>query len=160
MELMTLLGQTVLVGLLAGWLTLAALENIRAPSVNRDLVAAVLSMETMGRAWPEIYEVFKRNRITDPRVHGCVFATIVAVESITALVLIGATLALVGAVLGLVGVDAARIIACAGTLGFTAIWGMFLIGGQWAHYWVGHEGAQATHFMLTLWGIGTYLALV
>ena len=85
---------------------------------------------------------------------------IVLAESLVALVLIVATIALAGAVTGLVHAETARIIACIGTLGFTAIWGAFLVGGQWVHYWVGHEGSQHTHFMLVLWGIGTWLALI
>ena len=159
MESVELAGQTLLVALLAGWLVLGLVENLRAPGVNRDTVADVMSMEQMREAWPEIYARLSRNRVTDPRVHRLVFGGIVVAEAVVSAVLVAAVLALAGAVLGLVGAGAARALGAAASLGFTAIWGGFLVGGQWFGYWVAHDGAQKTHFLLTLWGIATFIAL-
>jgi hypothetical protein len=65
MELLTLVAQTVLVGLLAGWLVIGAYENIRAPEVNLALVREVFSMEAIAREMPGVYELVKP--IASPR---------------------------------------------------------------------------------------------
>lgn len=159
METLTILGQALLVGLLAGWLVIGAVENIRAPSANRDLVAAVLSMRRVAEEKPAIYAVTKGNRIENPAIHSAVFAAIVVVEVIVAAVLtLGAALLLLAA-LGLAGAATARAVAVAGTLGFTAIWGAFLVGGQWVHYWAAWKDTQFTHYFMTLWGAVTFIAL-
>lgn len=160
METVVLAGQCVLVGLLAGWLALGAIENIRRPWVNRDSVSDVLAMRTMRDEWPDTYRAFRSNRIEDARLHRLIFSAIVAAESIVAVTLVAGTAALGLALFELIPTETARIVAALGVLGFTAIWGAFLVGGQWVHYWVGHEGTQHSHFLLALWGVGTWVALV
>lgn len=159
METLTLIGQAVLVALLAGWLVLGAAENIRAPAVNLDLVADVLSMRRVRDERPEIYALTKGNRIENPAVHRALFAVIVAVEAAAALTLSVGAGALALAAFGLAGAEAARLIALAGTIAFTAIWGAFLVGGQWVHYWAAWKETQATHYFMTLWGVATFVAL-
>ena len=159
METLLLIGQTLFTGLLAGWLVIGVIENFRAPPVNRDLVAAVLNMERIRRERPEIYELTKGNRITSPATHRLVWAAILTAEVIASVVLVAGTLALAGAALGAVAPDTARLIAGAGALGFTAIWGGMLVGGQWVHYWAAWKDSQFTHYFMTLWGVLTFLAL-
>ncbi|WP_224703397.1 DUF2165 family protein [Devosia aquimaris] len=134
------------------WLVLGALENIRAPAANGNMVADVLAMRLMRDQFPELYAVLGRNRIESQRLHRLLFAAIVTAETIVALVMVAGTLALLLAALGLVGLEPARVLAAIGMLGFCMIWSAFLVGGQWVHYWAGAEGAQHTHLKLTLWG--------
>ena len=142
------------------WLALGALENIRAPSANGNMVADALAMRPMRTQFPELYAALGRNRIESPQVHRWAFIAIVISESIVALVMLAGTLALLLAALGAVDAGAARVLATLGVLGFTMIWSAFLVGGQWVHYWAGAEGAQHTHFMLTIWGSAVLCLLV
>lgn len=160
METLTLIGQTLFTGLLTGWLAIGLIENFRAPGVNRDLVSAVLNMERIARERPEIHVLVKGNAIVSPRVHGVVWVAILVAETLATLALTAGTGALALAALGLVGAEPARLIAGAGVLGFTAIWGGMLVGGQWVHYWAVWKDSQFTHYFMTLWGVVTFLALI
>lgn len=159
METLELVGQTLLVALLAGWLLLGVVENIRFPEVNRSLVRAVLNMERIREEQPEIYELCKGNRITSDAVHRTLFAAIVVAECIAVAVLLWGTAALALAVVGAADPGFARLVAGWGTVLFTAIWGAFLVGGQWVHYWAAWKDTQSTHYFMTLWGIATFIAL-
>ncbi|MEM6440818.1 MAG: DUF2165 family protein [Pseudomonadota bacterium] len=159
METLELVGLTGLVGLLAGWLTLGALENIRFPEVNRALVRDVLSMTRVSQEQPQIYELTKGNRIASDAVHRILFAIIVAVECLAAGLLIWGTAALALAAAGLADPVSARIVAGSGTILFTLIWGAFLVGGQWVHYWAAWKDSQFTHYFMTIWGAVTFIAL-
>jgi predicted small integral membrane protein len=155
METLLLASQCVLVGLLAGWLAIGAYENIRAPQVNLALVQDVFSMEAIAREMPDIYPMVKRNRVTSPAVHKALFAVIVGFETIVALGLVVGTGLLGLAIFGLVDPPYARLFSGWAVLGFTLIWGMFLVGGNWFHYWVSHKQTQHTHYFMTFWGILT-----
>lgn len=158
MESLILIAQIMVIALLAGWLVLGALENLRAPNVNGDIVAEVLSMERV-RQYPQIYEAVSRNRIEDPRIHRLLFRLIVAAECLVAVLLVLGTFALILALLGILDADLARMVAMPGAMGFAGIWGGFLVGGQWFHYWAGTESAQTTHLLLLLWGTGAMIFL-
>lgn len=159
METLELVGLTVLVGLLAGWLVLGAVENIRFPEVNRALVRDVLSMTRVAQDQPEIYDLTKGNRITSDAVHRTLFAIIVVVECIAAAILVWGAAALALAALGLADPTFARLVAGTGTILFTMIWGGFLVGGQWVHYWAAWKDSQFTHYFMTIWGAVTFIAL-
>jgi predicted small integral membrane protein len=147
--------EAALVAAPGAWIALGALENIRVPKANGDMVAEVLSMSRMKVEEPEYYAVVSGNRIESPRFHRAAFAAIVASESIAAIVMLAGALALAGAGLGLWDAAVPRTIAVLGTLAFTLVWSGFLVGGQWVHYWIIHQDAQHTHFMLVLWGVAT-----
>ncbi|WP_306120672.1 MULTISPECIES: DUF2165 family protein [unclassified Roseitalea] len=159
MATIELLAQTIAVGLLAGWLVLGVLENLRAPDVNRDVIASILSLDQLRRDQPQIYQAVRRNRIAHERAPHLLFRLIVAAEFTVAALLVAGTVSLVLALAGTASVETARAVAALGALGFTAIWGCFLVGGQWFHYWASHEGAQLTHFVMTIWGLVTLLLL-
>lgn len=155
MELLELASQTVLVGLLAGWLVIGAYENIRAPDVNRLLVSDVFSMQRMEAEMPDVYEQVKRNRVLSRGVQKGLFALVVSFETLVALGLVIGTGLLALALFGITSVDYARLFAGWAVLGFILIWGMFLVGGNWFHYWVSHKDTQTTHYLMTIWGIIT-----
>jgi predicted small integral membrane protein len=158
-EISLLFGQTLAVWLIAFWIGLGVLENIRNPAVNRDMVVGVMTMAQMKAVYPEIHEVFGRNATHDPRMHRLAFAAIVIAElAVTAVLLLGGA-ALTLALFGLVGAEGARSVASLGAIGFVGVWGAFLVGGQWYHYWCGYEGSQATHFMAAIWGLATFAIL-
>ncbi|MBU1304414.1 MAG: DUF2165 domain-containing protein [Alphaproteobacteria bacterium] len=142
------------------WLVLGALENIRAPAANGNMVADVLAMRPMRDQFPELYAVLGRNRIESAALHRWLFRAIVAAETIVSLIMVVGTAALLLAGLGIVALEPARVLAAIGMLGFCMIWSAFLVGGQWVHYWAGAEGAQHTHLLLTLWGSAVLLLLV
>ena len=151
--------QVVLVLMPTLWLVLGALENIRAPSANGNLVADVLSMKQMSVEFPDMFAALGRNRITSPRIHKAIFGAIVAFECFVAIVMIAGVIALFLAGTGIVPTDTARIVATLGMLGFSLIWSSFLVGGQWVHYWAGYKDAQLTHFIMMLWGIAVIVVL-
>lgn len=155
MELLELASQTVLVGLLAGWLVIGAYENIRSPDVNRFLVTDVFSMQSMETDMPDVYEQVKRNRVTSKGLHRTLFALIVAFEILVAWGLVAGTALLALALFGITSSDFARLFAGWAVLGFILIWGLFLVGGNWFHYWVTHKDTQTTHYLMTIWGIIT-----
>ncbi len=142
------------------WLVLGAVENIRAPAANGNMVADVLAMRGMRDEFPHLYAALGRNRIESATFHRLVFVAIVACETLVALVMLAGTMALLLAALNALDPEFARILATIGMLGFTLIWSAFLVGGQWVHYWAGAEGAQHTHFLLTVWGSAVLCLLV
>lgn len=160
LDIVLLLGQCVLTWLIALWLALGALENIRHPAANGGLVADVMCMGRMRETYPEFFEIFGGNRVESAWAHKLAFWFIVIVETAVALLLLVGAGALTLALFGGVPGETARILAALGALGFAAIWGGFLVGGQWFHYWCGHEGSQMTHLVATLWGIVTFLVLM
>ena len=160
MDLLTLVAQTVLVGLLAGWLVIGAYENIRAPAVNLDLVRDVFSMDLMRKDFPAIYDLVKDNRVTSQGLQTGLFRLIVAFETLVAAALTLGTLMLALSVVGAVSVAYAQVFAGWAVLGFILIWGLFLVGGNWFHYWVTYKGTQHTHYFMTIWGIVTLAILL
>jgi predicted small integral membrane protein len=158
-ETVTLIGQAAMVGLLAGWIALGAIENIRAPDVNRVFVGEVMAM-TRVRQNPDVWRLVRGNRVEDPRLHRLAFAVIVAVEGVVTILLSAGFVALTLAAFGAVAAETARVWAAAGVIGWTGIWGCFLLGGNWFHYWIGSEWAQNTHFLMTVWGVATFATLI
>ncbi|MEO5806219.1 DUF2165 family protein [Devosia sp.] len=159
MEQMTIWVQVAMVAMPTLWLVLGALENVRAPKANGDMVAGVLAMAQMREEFPELFAVLGRNRITHAGLHKAIFAGIVTAECLVAVLMVIGTLMLLAAAFGLGSLETARVVATLGVLGFTLIWSAFLVGGQWVHYWAGYEGAQHTHLKLTIWG-GVVLCLL
>lgn len=159
METAILAGQLLLTSLITGWLVIGTFENIRKPDLNRDLVIMVLSMQGMKDEMPEIYETLKGNALNDPSWQRRIYALIVLAETAVSALLLLACLWLALALTGLASPETARILAIWGSLGFTGIWGAFLVGGQWFHYWCAHKDAQQTHYLMTIWGAVTFVAL-
>lgn len=155
MELLELVTQTLLVGLLAGWLVIGAYENICAPEVNLALVRDVFSMRLIAEEMPDVYEMVKRNRVTSEGLQTGLFKLVVAFETLVALGLTLGTGMLALAVFGAIDPGYARLFAGWSVLGFILIWGLFLVGGNWFHYWVAHKSTQHTHYFMTFWGILT-----
>lgn len=160
MELLELVAQMVLVGLLAGWLVIGAYENWRAPDVNLDLIRDVCSMESIERDMPGVYALIARNKLTSESVQDFLFRLIVLFETLVAAGLVLGTGMLALAAMGAVDATLAQLVAGWSVLGFIIIWGLFLVGGNWFHYWVSHKGTQHTHYFMTIWGILTLAFLL
>lgn len=154
----SLIGQSALVALQAGWLTIGVWGNIRHPELNRAMVADVMSMRPL-RERPELFAELGAYRIDCERAHRRLYAVIVAAEATVALALWASTGLLLLAALGAVEAETARAIAALSVIGFAAIWGAFLVGGEWFRYWTGFGEAQKTHFLMTIWGVATFAAL-
>ncbi|MDF2232728.1 DUF2165 family protein [Albimonas sp. CAU 1670] len=151
-----MLGQALLTAIPAAWIGIGVIENIRFPPVNGDLVSMVMRMDRVREERPEIYEKVKGNRLDDPKLHKLAYAAIVAFELLATVLMGLGALLLVLAALGLAGPVLARGVAAAGALVFTMVWGGFLVGGQWFHYWAGWKDSQFTHFFLAIWGALTF----
>ena len=160
METMTLCMDALLVAALGAWIGIGALENIREPRLNAEMVADVLAMAKMRREYPDAFALVGGNRVEDPGFHRVVFGAIVIGESLATLLLIAGALGLAGAAAGLCDAGAARLVAVGGTLAFTMVWSAFLVGGQWFHYWLAEQDAQHTHFLLAIWGVATLIVLM
>jgi predicted small integral membrane protein len=159
MELAILGAQIVGTAGLAGWLTLGLWDNLRYPSMNETYTAEVLSMARLRAEYPEAYALVAHRAITDRRRQLLAFRAVVAVEALASFLLWAGTVALLLALAGAVAVESARAIAICGATAFFGIWTGFLVVGNHFNYWFCNEGAQNTHFQMTLWGIATTVLL-
>ena len=150
--------QGVLVMLQAAWLTLGVCTNIRHPGYNKEYIISVLTMELV-KENPELYETFAHRRITHPGIHNLVFGVLLLVQiSVSCLLWLGGV-GLILATTSWVSGGIASTLAVCGVLGFTLIWGSFLVGGEWFLYWASERSPQYTHFFMLLWGVGTLVLL-
>ena len=97
----TLWVDALLVAALGGWIGIGALENIREPRLNADMVADVLAMRTMRREYPDQFALVGGNRVEDPGFHRFAFGAIVVGEGVATLLLIAGALDLAAAAFGL-----------------------------------------------------------
>ena len=160
LDVMVLIAQCVAVFFLAAWLSIGFIENVRHPGLNETFTAQVLSMERMRDDFPEAYEVVAHRRIESSRMQKFLFRLIVFWEGLATLALWLGVAGLILAIFGMVEPSSARAIGVFGVLLFTATWAGFLIVGNWFCYWFCHEGAQNTHYQMTLWGLATLVLLV
>ena len=149
--------QIVLTALPAAWMMLGVLDNIRYPDINRNDVSRVLRLDSL-EEWPEVYARVSHRRITDPRAVRFIFGLIVFAECLAAVLLSAGAIALAAQLTGLWPGGVPLLLARAGALVFTCVWGGMLIGGQWFYYWYGDFGQQ-THLLALIWGMCTLLAL-
>lgn len=160
MELAILLAQIVATGGLAAWLSLGVRDNLLHPSLNETYTTEVMEMTRLRTEYPEAFEKVAHRAITNRRVQLLAFRTVVAVELLATVLLWLGTLALLFSLIGLVTPQVARAIALTGATVFVAIWSTFLVVGNHFSYWFCHEGAQSTHYQMTLWGLGVSILLI
>lgn len=158
-ELMLLLAQTASLFFLAAWLTTGVLENLFYPELNSQFTAEVLSMQRMAEDYPDAYARVAHRRITSTSTQTLLFRLIVGWEVLATIALWLGVGAMGLALLGSIGPETARALALLGALMFTATWAGFLVAGNWFCYWFCHEGAQNTHYQMTLWGMATLILL-
>lgn len=159
MAQMSLWVAAALVAAQGGWLGLGALENIRGPKANGEMVADVMAMRELRAELPDMYAIFGANRVELAAAHRLAFIVIVIAELIAAILMLAGAVGLAGSALGLWQVAAPLVVSTLGVLGFTLVWAAFLVGGQWFHYWAVYQNAQHTHLMLAIWG-GVTLAIL
>ena len=154
-----LLAQILTVSSLAAWLTSGVWDNIFHPTQNEVYTAQVMAMDRIREDYPEAFEPVKHRAITSRAIQLLAFRCVVLAELLaTVLLWIGAG-ALVLTLMGRAEADTARALAMFGSIAFTAVWSAFLVVGNYFSYWFGHEGAQNTHYKMTLWGVGTMILL-
>lgn len=154
-----LFAQMLMVLMLTLWLSLGVFDNLRHPKVNGLFVGQVLELELLKAEFPELYEMHKARAVHSKAVQAWMFRAIVCAEGLAVLLLWGGVLSLCGALFGAVAAAEAQAFATLGVLAFTMIWSGFLVAGNYWCYWMCHEGAQNTHFQMTLWGIGVMILL-
>jgi predicted small integral membrane protein len=155
-----LLAQLLTTASLAAWLTSGVWDNIFHPTQNEVYTSQVMSMERIREDYPDAFEPVKHRAITDRKVQLAAFRLVVLAELIAAMLLWIGTGALLLALFGGAALETARALALLGCLAFTCVWSVFLVAGNYFSYWFGHEGAQNTHYQMTLWGIGVMILLV
>lgn len=159
MEAALLLAQLVTTGSLACWLTTGVRDNLLHPSMNETYTAEVMEMTRLRQEYPAEYAQVAHRAVTSRRLQTLAFRCIVAAEIVATLLLWLGVFALLAALIGAVSADPARSLAICGATAFVAIWSGFLVVGNHFNYWFCHEGAQNTHFQMTLWGLGTLILL-
>ncbi len=142
------------------WLLVSLYDNWRHPYLNESGVAMVMRFDLMSEQYPDDFRLLEHRRIDSPRVIRCVYYLLVTFETITAIALTASSACLLLALLGQADPVFARSMAVVGALAFTMTWSAFLIGGNYFAYWYCHFQAQATHFLLSLWGIGLLILLL
>ena len=160
LELITLLTQTVAVFFLTAWLTTGVYENLFFPDLNSTFTAEVLDMTSMREDYPDAYARVSYRRVTNPKIQKFLFRCIVTWELIATIGLWVGFGAMLTALFGATPVETALSFALLGVLLFTSTWAGFLVAGNWFCYWFCHEGAQNTHYQMTLWGIGTAILML
>ena len=160
METAILVAQICSTASLAAWLTTGVRDNIFKPMLNETYTAEVLSMARMRDEYPEAFAEVAHRAITDSKLQRVAFYLVVSVELLATILLWIGTIALLMALVGTAELDTARSLALYGTTTFGAVWAGMLIVGNYFNYWFGHEGAQNTHFQMTIWGTCTLVFLV
>ena len=159
-ETVVLIAQTASVAAIAAWLATGVYDNIRYPRNNELFTAQVLSFERMRADFPEEFARVAHRAIDNRATQQWAFRIAVLAELAACLVLIAGTVALLMALVGTGSVETGRALALLGATMFTSVWAGFLIVGNYFCYWFCHEGAQNTHYQMTLWGLGTMIFLV
>lgn len=157
---MIIAAQALATGLIAAWLTLGVRDNILHPDVNRVYTAEVMEMTRMRTEYPDAFAQVAHRAITHPGIQRTAFRAVVLAQLLATLVLWAGVIGLIMGLVGTAAADTGRVVALAGAMMFTAIWAGFLIIGNHFCYWFCHEGAQNTHYQMTLWGLGTMILLV
>ena len=160
LETAILIVQGASVLFLALWLTTGVFENIFYPVLNSTFTAEVLDMKRMREDYPDAYELVAHRRISSEKIQLFLFRVVVVWELLAVLALWLAVVLFGMALFGAADVSTARTIGLLAALTFTTTWAGFLIIGNWFCYWFCHEGAQNTHFQMTLWGLATMVLLV
>ncbi|MEX0369359.1 MAG: DUF2165 domain-containing protein [Tateyamaria sp.] len=159
MDQMLIAAQALATGLVAGWLTLGVRDNILHPSVNETYTAEVMEMTRMRDEYPDAFAHVAHRAISKRSLQKLAFRLVVGAEALATLVLWAGVIGLIMALVGTGTAETGRSIAMAGTMLFTAVWAGFLIVGNHFCYWFCHEGAQNTHYQMTLWGVATMILL-
>lgn len=155
-----LLAQTAMLFFITAWLTTGALENLFRPNLNRVFTSEVLSMERMRKDYPDAFADVSSRAITSPTAHKLLFRLIVLWELAAMVLLWIGFVSMVMALFGALDAQTAKAWGVLGALAFTSVWAGFLVAGNWFCYWFCHEGAQNTHFQMTLWGFAVLIFLV
>lgn len=158
-QTMVLIAQTFCTAFLALWLTTGVRDNILYPMVNETFTAEVMDMSRIRQDYPDAYAQVAHRRIENRAMQRGAFWLVVAWEALATLALWGGTIVMVLALFDGVALGLAKSYAIGAVLMFTSTWAMFLVVGNHFSYWFGHEGAQNTHFQMTLWGIATMVFL-
>lgn len=158
-DIAILLAQTVSISLIAAWLATGVYDNIFFPELNETVTAQVMTLELMKEQYPEDYARVAHRAIASRSLQLLGFRAVVVAETIATLLLTVGAVALFLALFGAVESDTARALALVGATLFTLVWGSFLVVGNYFCYWYCHEGAQNTHYQMTLWGLGNMIFL-
>ena len=140
------------------WLTLGVYSNLRWPRTNKDYVHDVVTME-LTKENPAVYADHAHRKVTSPRLIDRMFQAIALGELLVTISLWVAFAALMLATFSVIEPSVARAIGLLAVTGFALIWGGFLVGGQWFHYWVSERSPQSTHFFMLLWALATLIFL-
>jgi predicted small integral membrane protein len=159
MDSAVLLAQFVVTTGLAGWLSTGVIDNLLHPKMNETYTAEVMSMARMRTEYPDAYAEVAHRAVKSRKVQLLAFRCVVAAELLATVVLWAGSLSLLAALFGGFEPEAARAIALWGAAAFVAVWSGFLVVGNYFSYWFCHEGAQNTHYQMTLWGIGAAILL-
>lgn len=157
--MMLLIAQLVACGLIAAWLATGVWDNIMHPENNETYTAEVMEMARMREIYPVEYARIAHRAVTSRSLQQWAFRIVVIAETAAAVVLALGTVLLALAVIGVASAGFALGVALLGATMFTAVWGGFLVVGNYFSYWFCHEGAQNTHYQMTLWGLGTMILL-
>ena len=159
-DLAILIAQTASVLFLALWLTTGVYENLFYPTINSTFTAEVVEMTRLREEYPDAYALVAHRRITNPATQMLLFRLVVLWEVLATLLLWAAVIVLFFTVFAVMEPAHARTLGVLAALAFTTTWAGFLIIGNWFCYWFCHEGAQNTHFQMTLWGLATMVLLI
>ncbi len=158
-ETVVLIAQTVSIAAIAAWIGTGVYDNIRYPRNNELFTAQVLSFERIREDFPDEFARVAHRAIESRPLQQLAFRIAVVVELLAFLVLSAGVVGLLMALAGTGSIDTGRSIAMLGATLFTGVWAGFLVIGNYFCYWFCHEGAQNTHYQMTLWGMANMIFL-
>lgn len=158
--MITRLSKTVLVAAIALFATLVAFGNITDYGTNFAFVQHVLSMDTI---FPDA--TIRYRAITNPQLHHIAYASIIAAETLTAIICWVGAFRMLGRIRhDARGFNESKAWAIAGlTLGFL-VWqvGFMSVGGEWFGMWMSDSwnGApDAFRFFMTIIAVLIFVSL-
>ncbi|QPF76103.1 DUF2165 domain-containing protein [Roseateles sp. DAIF2] len=133
---------------LAVWLSISAINNIRAFAGSAAAVGATMSMAPL-RQPPAIDTPLLSRAIASPALHRLALLGVLALQLAAA----GAGWAGCWQLLVVGDLGAARPWLNLALSGFTAFLFAMHLGGLWFGYWIRQEGLQLTHVALLIWAV-------
>jgi predicted small integral membrane protein len=149
--------KAIVVGGLAAWLSLIALNNSVDPGTNITLLRRMFQMDLI-KADPEMGNGLEHRALLWPWLpRGTLIAVIVVQIGVAFLLWRGAWLLLSATFSALepAAIGAAITAANLGLLGFGGLWLVFMCGGLWFGYWMKQGQVQQVHMNLLIIAILT-----
>ncbi|GAB4424136.1 MAG: DUF2165 domain-containing protein [Chloroflexi bacterium OHK40] len=151
--------KATVVGGLAAWLSIIALNNSVDPGTNITLLRRMFQMELI-QSDPEMGNGLEHRALSWPWLPRATLYVVIVVQVVVALLLWRGTWLLLAASFGPpapAAITTAITATNIGLIGFVGLWLCFMCGGLWFGYWMKQGPVQQVHMNLLMIAILTML---